>query len=202
MSSAVLAVTVFGWQAICEGTSHLSPAWKWVRGSVLRWSDRTVITKARCHPVGACYPPSLLPDPPAIGHQPHILADHEHLARLNTSKRVIWRALRTHDKDLFWHRWNCTEFELLLDRYLAAVDDRPDPRVLEGLRDMDTWRRRNQELVDLVLDHALAAGPHAPGRAPGRRARAPMRAPADVPQPAAAELAAEADASRPTRRRR
>lgn len=40
-----------------------------------------------------------------------------------------------------------------LDRYLAALDDRADPRIIKGLRDMDTWRQRNTELVDLALDH-------------------------------------------------
>jgi hypothetical protein len=41
----------------------------------------------------------------------------------------------------------------MLDRYLAAVDERADPRIIKGLRDMDVWRQRNQGLIDLVLDH-------------------------------------------------
>lgn len=30
---------------------------------------------------------------------------------------------------------------------------RADPRIIKGLRDMDIRRQRNQELIDLVLDH-------------------------------------------------
>jgi hypothetical protein len=78
---------------------------------------------------------------------------HARLARLHATKRPIWRALRTHDQDLFWHRRHWEEFEQMLDRYLGALDDRADPRIVKGLRDMHIWRQRNQELIGLVLDH-------------------------------------------------
>lgn len=42
---------------------------------------------------------------------------------------------------------------MLLDRSLAAVDERADHRIVKGLRDMDLWRQRNRELVDLGLDN-------------------------------------------------
>lgn len=89
---------------------------------------------------------------PCSWHLMNILADHARLARLNTTKRAIWRALRTHDQDLFWYRHEWTHFERMLDRYLAALDDRADPRIVKGLRDMDIWRQRNRELIDLALD--------------------------------------------------
>lgn len=47
---------------------------------------------------------------------------------MNTAKRAIWPALRSHDQDVFWYRREWAHFERMLDRYPVAPDARADPR--------------------------------------------------------------------------